>query len=67
MYGVRVVNIRAAGSPDSKVFKQAIDHDPYGVKPILRNMENDTMLKMLPMMSDIANVAMFSRPIWQAK
>ena len=58
-YGVRVVNIRSAGSPDSKVFKDAINNNPKEMEPILRNMENDTMLKKLPMMEDIANVAVF--------
>ena len=58
-YGVRVVNIRSAGSPDSKVFKDAIDNHPKEMEPIRRNMENDTMLKKLPMMEDIANVAVF--------
>ena len=29
------------------------------MEPIFRNMENDTMLKKLPMMEDIANVAVF--------
>ena len=58
-YGVRVVNIRSAGSPDSKVFMEAIENNPKEVKPILVNMENDTMLKKLPMMQDIANVAVF--------
>ncbi len=58
-YGVRVVNIRSAGSPDSKVFKDAIDNHPKEMEPIFRNMENDTMLKKLPMMEDIANVAVF--------
>jgi 3-oxoacyl-[acyl-carrier protein] reductase len=58
-YGVRVVNIRSAGSPDSKVFKEAIDNHPKEMEPIFRNMENDTMLKKLPMMEDIANVAVF--------
>ena len=58
-YGVRVVNIRSGGSPDSKVFKDAIDNQPKEMEPILRNMENDTMLKKLPMMQDVANVAVF--------
>ena len=39
VYGVRAVNIRSAGSPDSKVFKEAIDADPEAMKPILQNME----------------------------
>jgi len=58
-YGVRVVNIRSAGSPDSKVFRDAIENHPKEMEPIFRNMENDTMLKKLPMMEDIANVAVF--------
>lgn len=59
VYGVRAVNIRSAGSPDSKVFKEAIDADPEAMKQILQNMEGDTMLKALPLMADIANVAAF--------
>jgi len=58
-YGVRVVNIRSGGSPDSRVFKEAIDSNPTGMKPVLEGMENDTMLKQLPLMGDIANVAVF--------
>lgn len=59
IYGVRVVNMRSAGSPDSKVFKQAIDNQPEEMAPILEKMKNDTMLKELPLMKDIANVAVF--------
>jgi 3-oxoacyl-[acyl-carrier protein] reductase len=59
VYGIRVVNIRSAGSPDSKVFKEAIDNDPQGMNILLRKMEEDTMLKKLPSMADIANVAVF--------
>lgn len=59
IYGIRVVNIRSGGSPDSKVFKEAIDHDPKSMKPMLRKMEDDTMLKKLPLMNDIANAAVF--------
>jgi len=59
VYGVRVVNMRSGGSPDSKVFKQAIDNNPEIMEPILRNMEADTMLKKLPLMADIANLAVF--------
>jgi enoyl-[acyl-carrier-protein] reductase (NADH) len=58
-YGVRVVNIRSGGSPDSRVFKEAIDSNPAAMKPVLQGMENDTMLKKLPLMADIANVAVF--------
>jgi 3-oxoacyl-[acyl-carrier protein] reductase len=59
IYGIRVVNIRSAGSPDSKVFKDAIAGNPEGMKPIIQSMEADTMLKKLPLMADIANVAVF--------
>ena len=59
VYGIRVVNIRSGGSPDSKVFKDAIDSDSEVMKPILKKMEEDTMLKKLPLMSDIANAAVF--------
>jgi enoyl-[acyl-carrier-protein] reductase (NADH) len=59
VYGVRVVNIRSGGSPDSRVFKEAIDNNPAAMEPILRKMEGDTMLKKLPLMADIANAAVF--------
>jgi 3-oxoacyl-[acyl-carrier protein] reductase len=59
IYGVRVVNIRSGGSPDSRVFKDAIDSDPNTMNPILLKMEQDTMLKKLPLMIDIANLAVF--------
>jgi 3-oxoacyl-[acyl-carrier protein] reductase len=58
-YGIRVVNIRSGGSPDSQVFKEAIEKYPYEMKQVLASMENDTMLKKLPLMADIANVAVF--------
>ncbi len=59
VYGVRVVNIRSGGSPDSSVFRQAIDSNPAAMESILRKMEGDTMLKKLPLMIDIANTAVF--------
>lgn len=59
VYGIRVVNIRSGGSPDSKVFKEAIDRDPSAMESILRTMKEDTMLKKLPLMADIANAAVF--------
>lgn len=59
VFGVRVVNIRSAGSPDSRVFKQTIDAHPEEMAPILKSMESDTMLKVLPLMADIANTAVF--------
>jgi len=58
-YGVRVINLRSGGSPDSKVFKGAIESDPEGMGHVLGKMEADTMLKKLPLMADIANVAVF--------
>jgi 3-oxoacyl-[acyl-carrier protein] reductase len=58
-YGVRVVNIRSAGSPDSAVFKEAIDNNPEVMADVISRMKADTMLKQLPLMADIANVAVF--------
>jgi len=58
-YGVRVVNIRSGGSPDSQVFQQARNRDPQGMETMLRGMEEDTMLKRLPLMDDISNAAVF--------
>jgi 3-oxoacyl-[acyl-carrier protein] reductase len=60
IYGIRVVNIRSGGSPDSRVFKEAIDSNPVGMAPLIRQMEGDTMLKKLPLMMDIANAAVFA-------
>lgn len=59
IYGIRVVNIRSGGSPDSNVFKNAIAADPESMKHVIKGMEADTMLKKLPLMNDIANVAVF--------
>ncbi|WP_121809334.1 SDR family NAD(P)-dependent oxidoreductase [Mucilaginibacter kameinonensis] len=59
VYGIRVVNIRSGGSPDSRVFKSAIDAMPDVIDPIIKKMEGDTMLKKLPLMADIANTAVF--------
>ena len=58
-YGVRVVNIRSGGSPDSFVFKDAAEKNPGAMKDILCGMEADTMLKKLPLMKDIADTAVF--------
>ncbi len=58
-YGVRAVNIRSGGSPDSRIFKEAIDAGGDEVKAFVKKMENDTMLKQLPLMEDIANTAVF--------
>ena len=59
VYGVRVVNMRSGGSPDSRVFKEAIEKHWDVMEPVLRSMEKDTMLKKLPLMADIANLAVF--------
>jgi 3-oxoacyl-[acyl-carrier protein] reductase len=58
-FGVRVVNIRSAGSPDSRPFKEALEGSVPGAADFLKKLEDDTMLKKLPMMADIANVAVF--------
>lgn len=58
-YGIRVVNIRSGGSPDSAVFRNAIEQFPAAMEEILRGMGADTMLKKLPPMADIANTAVF--------
>jgi enoyl-[acyl-carrier-protein] reductase (NADH) len=57
--GVRVVNIRSGGSPDSRPFKEAIEAGGDEVKEFIEKMANDTMLKEMPMMADIANTAVF--------
>ena len=59
VHGVRVINLRSGGSPDSKVFKGAMEADPEGMGRVLGKMEADTMLKKLPLMADIANLAVF--------
>lgn len=58
-YGIRVVNIRSAGSPDSRIFKEALASYPEVMGKVLQEMQNDTMLKKLPLMADIANTAVF--------
>ncbi len=58
-YGVRVVNIRSGGSPDSRPFREAIEQGGNVVKEFLHKLEADTMLKKMPMMEDIANAAVF--------
>jgi 3-oxoacyl-[acyl-carrier protein] reductase len=57
--GVRVVNIRSAGSLDSRPFKEAIASGAPGVKEVFEKMKADTMLKDLPSMNDIALTAVF--------
>ncbi|MGO4292022.1 SDR family NAD(P)-dependent oxidoreductase [Chitinophaga sp. RAB17] len=57
--GVRVVNIRSAGSPDSHPFLDAINSGAPEVPAFLEKLKDDTMLKALPLMADIANTAVF--------
>lgn len=59
IYGVRVVNIRSGGSPDSRIFKEAALSHPEIMKPVLEGLQTDTMLKKQPPMADIANTAVF--------
>lgn len=59
IYGVRVVNIRSGGSPDSRVFSEASVRDPEGMQAVLTKMQADTMLKKMPLMADISNAAVF--------
>jgi 3-oxoacyl-[acyl-carrier protein] reductase len=58
-YGVRVVNIRSAGSPDSKPFAELMHANPETGKKFLEELAGDTMLKKMPMMNDIADAAVF--------
>ncbi|OQP64065.1 short-chain dehydrogenase [Niastella vici] len=59
IHGIRVVSIRSAGSPDSRVFTEAIDNFGDQAKLFIKKLEDDTMLKKLPLMKDIANAAIF--------
>ncbi|MEO5680998.1 MAG: SDR family oxidoreductase [Chitinophagaceae bacterium] len=59
-YGVRVVNIRSAGSPDSKVFRDAFASvGPDIADSVIQKLSADTMLKKMPPMKDIAQTAVF--------
>ncbi|MBL0740413.1 SDR family NAD(P)-dependent oxidoreductase [Chryseolinea lacunae] len=58
-YGVRVVNIRSAGSPDSRPFVEALQHGGAETREFMEKLREDTMLKTLPLMADIANTALF--------
>lgn len=59
VYGIRVVTVRSGGSPDSAVFRSAIEKFPEMMDGVLKEMSEDTMLKKLPPMADIANTAVF--------
>jgi NAD(P)-dependent dehydrogenase (short-subunit alcohol dehydrogenase family) len=58
-HGVRVINIRSAGSPDSRVFKEALAEGGERAREFIDKIQDDTMLKQLPLMEDIANAAVF--------
>ena len=57
-HGVRVVNLRSAGSPDSRPFRAAERASPDWAE-FIDKLRADTMLKELPCMNDIANAAVF--------
>jgi len=59
IYGIRVVNIRSAGSPDSRPFKEGMAAQPEILNSVISKMKSDTMLKELPLIADIANIAVF--------
>ena len=54
-FGIRVVNIRSGGSPDSQPFVDALAHGGQKAADFIKKIEDDTM----PVMNDIANVAVF--------
>jgi 3-oxoacyl-[acyl-carrier protein] reductase len=58
-HGIRVITMRSAGSPDSKPFLDALAHDRERTSLFIKKLEEDTMLKKLPRMADIANLAVF--------
>lgn len=58
-YGVRVANIRSAGSPDSRVFREAVEHGGQRAAEFIDKLRDDTMLKALPSTADIADAAVF--------
>jgi len=59
VYGIRVVNIRSGGSPDSRPFVDAMAQGGQKAVDFMKKIEDDTMLKKMPVMNDIANVAVF--------
>ena len=59
VYGIRVVNIRSGGSPDSRIFREFLEQHPNEAGTVIGKMEDDTMLKKMPLMEDIANTAVF--------
>ena len=67
VHRVRVVNIRSAGSPDSRPFKEAIATDPEKAGAFIRKMEEDTMLKELPMIEILPMLLYSLQVIWPLK
>lgn len=64
-YGVRVVNIRSGGSPDSMPFMEGRKQVGDAVMDsVLEKIAMDTMLKKMPLMNDIANTAVFLASDW---
>jgi 3-oxoacyl-[acyl-carrier protein] reductase len=57
--GVRVVNLRSAGSPDSRPFREAVERGGPEAQTFMAKLSDDTMLKRMPRMVDIANAAVF--------
>lgn len=57
--GIRVVCIRSAGSPDSAVFQKMLAKEKQLAKETIDDIAKDTMLKRLPLLKEIANVAVF--------
>jgi len=57
--GIRVLCMRSAGSPDSAVFKKMMANEKNLAKSTVAALANDTMLKRLPLMHEIAGVAVF--------
>lgn len=58
-YGVRAVNIRSGGSPDSRPFMEAVEQMGQPALDLIQKIKDDTMLKEMPLMEDIGNVAVF--------
>ncbi|GAO43211.1 SDR family NAD(P)-dependent oxidoreductase [Flavihumibacter petaseus] len=59
IHNIRVVNIRSGGSPDSRVFREAIEQGGDRTAAFIDKIKNDTMLKAMPLMQDIADAAVF--------
>jgi 3-oxoacyl-[acyl-carrier protein] reductase len=58
--GIRVIAIRSAGSPDSEAFIKMMEGERTLAKNVVQHIADDTMLKRLPLLQEIANVAVFA-------